>query len=122
MPARAYRTYRDFFPYYLTEHARPQTRWLHYCGTTVELGSLAAALLTGNGWWLIPAVLGGYGFAWIGHFFVEKNRPATFTYPLWSWIADHHMVWLALTGRLGERLRRAEARLVRQRTPDVQDD
>ena len=109
MNAARYSTYREFFPYYLTEHAQPRTRALHYCGTAVEIGAIATAAITGNAWWLLLALVGGYGFAWVGHFFVEKNRPATFTYPLWSWIADHHMAWLALTGRLDARLRAAKA-------------
>ena len=109
MSQARYQSYRAFFPYYLTEHAQPVTRALHYCGTTVELAFLAALVATGNAWWLLGALIGGYGFAWVGHFFIEKNRPATFTYPLWSWVADHHMAWLALTGQLRARLAAARA-------------
>lgn len=93
-------TYAEFFPFYLREHSQPITRAMHYCGTAVEIFCLGALLATGNWWWLLGALVGGYGFAWVAHFFVEKNRPATFTYPLWSYIADHHMAALAVTGRL----------------------
>lgn len=99
--------YADFFPFYLREHSQPRTRVLHYCGTAMELGAVGAAIGTGNLWWLLLAPLGGYGFAWFAHYFIEKNRPATFTHPLWSWVADHHMAALALTGRLTARLRAA---------------
>ncbi len=81
-------TYRDFWPYYLQEHARPATRNLHFLGTGLALACLLAALATGKSWLGLVALLAGYGPAWIAHFFVEKNRPATFTYPLWSLVSD----------------------------------
>lgn len=104
---RKIRSYADFWPYYLQEHARPQTRALHYVGTALATTAFAALVLTGNAWFIAPALLGGYGFAWFAHFFVEKNRPATFTYPLWSLTSDFRMAWAWLTGSLTAELERA---------------
>lgn len=107
MAERSITSFRDFWPYYLREHARPATRALHYAGTTLVVGIALYALVTGS--WLLLAALpvAGYGFAWVAHFMVEKNRPATFTYPLWSLAGDFKMWWMWLTGRLGPELERA---------------
>ncbi|HEY5337135.1 MAG TPA: DUF962 domain-containing protein [Rhizomicrobium sp.] len=101
------KSYSDFWPYYLREHAKPSTRAIHYAGTALAILSLIALLVTGDGWFGLTALLGGYGFAWFGHFFIEKNRPATFTYPVWSLISDFRMAWTWATGRLGPELARA---------------
>jgi hypothetical protein len=97
-------TFAEFWPFYLGEHRRPATRALHLVGSTAGLGcvALAAALRA-------PAFLGiglgvGYACAWIGHAAIEHNRPATFRYPLWSFMADWKMWAYALTGRLGHEL------------------
>ena len=107
MAERTITSFRDFWPYYLREHAKPVTRALHYAGTTLVVGIALYALVTGS--WLLLAALpvAGYGFAWVAHFAVEKNRPATFTYPLWSLAGDFKMWWMWLTGRLGPELERA---------------
>lgn len=105
--ARELQTFEDFWPYYLREHSRPRTRALHYVGTTLVVGIAIYAALSGNWAWLLVLPVAGYGFAWLAHFAVEKNRPATFTYPLWSLAADFRMWWLWLTGRLGPELSKA---------------
>lgn len=102
-----YTTFAAFWPFYLREHSRPATRALHYIGTTLVVAVAVFALVSGRYWWLCVMPLAGYFFAWVAHFRVEKNRPATFTYPLWSLAADFRMWWLWLTGRLGPELARA---------------
>ena len=97
---RPIESYRDFWPYYLQEHADPKTRALHYAGTCLSSLCVLAAVLTGNPWFAAGALLAGYGPAWIGHFFIEHNRPATFTYPLWSLASDYRMTFRWLTGRI----------------------
>ncbi|MEM1417061.1 MAG: DUF962 domain-containing protein [Myxococcota bacterium] len=93
-------TFEEFWPYYLGEHRHPTCRVLHYVGTKLALLWLATAVVTRNPWLLLAATVSGYFFAWVGHFFVEKNRPATFTYPLWSLRADFKLYGLFVTGRL----------------------
>jgi hypothetical protein len=99
MTAR-YRTFREFYPFYLSEHRHPVCRRLHFAGSALVLMAIAAALVTLNAWWLAAAPVVGYGFAWIGHLFFEKNRPATFRYPLYSFIGDWVMFGQILRGKL----------------------
>lgn len=100
-------TYRDFWPYYLREHARPQTRAIHFFGTGLAVLSLAGLVASGNVWFLPLVLIAGYAPAWTAHFFVERNRPATFRYPVWSLISDFRMAFTWLTGRLGGELSKA---------------
>jgi hypothetical protein len=104
---RPIRTYREFWPYYLQEHSRPQTRAIHYAGTAFAIANFLAYVATGDLWFVLGAVVSGYAFAWVGHFFIEKNRPATFTYPVWSLVSDFRMAWRWASGRLGPDLERA---------------
>jgi hypothetical protein len=96
-----YRTLDEFYPFYLEEHRNRTSRRLHFIGTSLVLVWVAAALLLQNYWLLLIAVVQGYAFAWVGHFFFERNRPATFTYPLLSLRGDWRMWWRILTGRMG---------------------
>ncbi len=92
-----YARFRDFYPYYLSEHANAVSRRLHVVGTSLALGLLLTAGVTGNPWWLLVALLQGYAFAWVGHFFFEHNRPATFRHPLYSFMGDWRMWWEVVT-------------------------
>ncbi|RTL17933.1 MAG: DUF962 domain-containing protein [Burkholderiales bacterium] len=89
--------FADFYPFYLGEHRHPVCRRLHFVGSTLVLGCLVALALNGSPLWILGALLCGYGFAWVGHFFFEKNRPATFRYPLYSLLGDWVMyrdIWI----------------------------
>lgn len=95
-----FRSFAEFYPYYLSEHSHPVCRRLHFVGTLLVLAVLAAAALTGQALWLIAVPLVGYGFAWIGHFFFEHNRPATFAHPWYSLAGDFVMFRDMLFGRI----------------------
>ncbi len=103
-------TYKEFWPFYLGEHSLPATRIVHFVGSWVALANLVAAVAFMRPWYLLGAVISGYAFAWVSHFFIEKNRPATFTYPGWSFISDWRMWFLMLTGKLGAELERYNIR------------
>ncbi len=104
--SQRFTTFRDFYPYYLSEHTDPTCRKLHFVGSTVVLALLATALITGNAWWYAAMPLAGYGFAWVGHFAFEKNRPATFRYPFYSFTGDWVMFFQLLTGKIPFNARR----------------
>lgn len=106
MSAGRIETFEAFWPFYLGEHSLPATRWFHFVGSSVALLNVALAVLTLSPWYVLGAVVSGYAFAWVSHFFIEKNRPATFTYPLWSLAADWKMWALMVTGRLSSELER----------------
>ena len=93
-----YASFSEFYPAYLVEHSNRVCRELHFVGSTLALACLAAVLITRNTWWLAAAALCGYGFAWIGHFCFEKNRPTTFRQPVYSFLGDWLMYWQMLTG------------------------
>ncbi len=95
-----YRSYAEFYPYYLEEHRDPTCRRLHFVGTTLVLLVLVAAVVTGRWILLVAMPVVGYGFAWVGHFFYEHNRPATFTHPLYSLLGDFVMFKDMATGRI----------------------
>jgi hypothetical protein len=100
-------TFDEFWLFYLKEHKTKATRALHFAGTSLSLLIVAWALASRRPMLLVPAVICGYAFAWVGHFFVEHNRPATFKHPLWSLRADFKMLAFALSGRLAAELQRA---------------
>ena len=106
-----YKTYSAFFDFYLSEHNLPLTRAVHYLGSTLGILALVLAVRTLNPIWILVGLVCGYGCAWAGHFFIEHNRPATFKYPLWSFMGDYHMYFLWLTGQLTKRRARAEETL-----------
>jgi hypothetical protein len=99
-------SYEAFWPFYVAQHSNATNRRLHFVGTSLVIVALVAGALIG--WvFLLAAPLAGYGFAWVGHFAFEKNRPATFTYPLWSLRADFRMFRLMLVGRMRPEIERA---------------
>jgi len=96
---QSFRTFGDFYPFYLGEHQNPTCRRLHFTGTTIAVVLLIAACATQR-WWLIAlALVQGYAFAWAGHSFFEHNRPATFKYPLFSFVGDWRLWWDILRGK-----------------------
>ncbi|WLH11337.1 DUF962 domain-containing protein [Pseudomonas hefeiensis] len=97
---RRFNTFAEFYPYYLNEHNNSTCRRLHFIGTSLVILIFALALIIGNGWWLIALPFAGYGFAWVGHFFFEKNRPATFQHPLYSLFGDFVMYRDMLLGKV----------------------
>jgi hypothetical protein len=102
---KRFATYKAFWPHYVNEHRQKSGRNLHFLGTS--LGLLFVFLgVTESPWFLVLAPFVGYGFAWVAHLFVEKNRPATFTYPVWSLIADFHMFALMCAGRMDREVSR----------------
>ena len=100
-------SYTEFWPYYLQEHAKPETRYLHYIGTALVIAIAVFAVISQRWVLLVALPVAGYFFAWVAHFFVEKNKPATFTHPWWSLICDFRMFFLWVSGRLGPELERA---------------
>ncbi len=107
MSDKRIQNFEEFWPFYVREHSVPACRALHFIGSTLSLVVLAASIFY-NPWLLIAAPIVGYGFAWIGHFFIEKNKPASFKYPLWSFLADWKMWAKMLTGQMGTEIRKAQ--------------
>ena len=93
-------SFAEFYPYYLQEHSNDVCRRLHYVGSLLVLSILGYALFTQQWLWLLALPFAGYGFAWVGHFVFEKNKPATFKYPLYSFMGDWVMLKDAFTGRV----------------------
>jgi hypothetical protein len=95
--------YDEFFDFYLQQHSNPGNRALHATGTILALGMVAGALIAHKPWYALLFFPVGYGCAWTGHFLVEKNQPATFGHPLWSFVSDFRMLALMLSGKLDSR-------------------
>jgi hypothetical protein len=106
---RQYASFREFWPFYVREHQRPITRALHFVGSTAVLAIMGLSIGTGKPWFLVGMPLVGYGMAWIGHFGFEKNRPATFKYPLYSLAGDWVMFGKMLSGTMRGEVERALA-------------
>ena len=100
MSDQCYRSFSEFWPFYVAEHSRPATRVLHLIGTTLGVALVIYFIATGRWWLFLLGFAPGYGLAWLAHFLVEKNRPATFKYPLWSLLGDYKMIALMLTGKM----------------------
>ena len=101
--------YNEFWDFYVREHSKPLTRVLHFIGTSLGLLMLVWFIWRGT-WYYFPlCFVVGYAFAWFAHFVVEKNRPATFKYPFWSFISDYKMVWYMLIGRMRRESERVRA-------------
>ena len=103
------KTYSEFWNFYVAEHSEPLTRYLHFVGTTLGIVLLVWIVRSGN-WLYFPlCLIVGYGFAWFAHFFVEHNKPASFKYPLWSFISDYKMMFYMLAGRMNAEVERVAA-------------
>ena len=101
------KSFDEFWPYYVREHSSAGCRSLHFIGSTIGLICLGTTVVTGNLWLILLGLFLGYSFAWVGHFVIERNRPATFQYPLWSFQADWKMWRLMLMGKMKAEVRRA---------------
>lgn len=102
-------TFENFWPEYVRGHNQPGTRAIHLAGTLGGWLLLIFAIAFRHWWWILAALIISYALAWISHFFVEHNRPATFEHPLWSWWADQKMVALMLTGKMKKEVQRCGA-------------
>jgi hypothetical protein len=133
MTDRKFESFEDFWPYYVSEHKEKGTRLLHFAGTTAAFGLVASAIIFKKRWPLVAAPIVGYGASWIGHFFIEKNKPATFKHPAWSFRGDMRMWWLTVQGKMQaevdrvlreeqEKKRADESRESEQATSSVQGE
>ncbi|MBK6722604.1 MAG: DUF962 domain-containing protein [Acidobacteria bacterium] len=103
------KTYAEFWDFYVREHSLPLTRLLHFIGTSLGIIWLIWFIWRGT-WYYFPlCFVSGYGFAWIAHFMVEKNRPASFKYPFWSFISDYKMMFYMATGRMKAEVERVSS-------------
>ncbi|HEX8174011.1 MAG TPA: DUF962 domain-containing protein [Pyrinomonadaceae bacterium] len=100
------KSFEEFWPHYVAEHSQPATRTLHAIGTGVGLACAVALAARGKWKWLPVAFVPGYGAAWLSHFLIERNKPATFEHPLWSFMGDYKMIGLMLTGRMYQEIDR----------------
>ena len=106
--SRRFRRFNEFWPFYVRAHQVPWNRRLHFIGTGVGFICLFTAAITENFWFVPVGVVIGYGFAWAGHFFIERNKPATFKYMAYSLIADFKMFYLILNGKMNAEVQRLQ--------------
>ncbi len=99
MSTERYKSFSEFYPNYLEEHKRMGTRITHFIGTSIFFVFFAYAFFSSNGYFILLGVISAYLMAWIGHFFIERNKPATFKYPLWSLLGDFKLYFQLLTGK-----------------------
>jgi hypothetical protein len=104
MEAKKYKKFKDFYPFYLTQHAHKTNRALHFIGTSLVIFIVLASIFTKQYHLGFFIPLFGYGFAWVGHFFFEKNKPATFIYPIWSLFSDFLMFYHIITGQIVKKM------------------
>ncbi|MFL9925647.1 DUF962 domain-containing protein [Herbaspirillum lusitanum] len=97
---RKHTRFAEFYPAYLSEHSHRKSRQLHFLGSTLALLCLIMLMLTHSLWWLLAALICGYGLAWSGHYVYEKNRPTSLRHPVYSFIGDWVMYWQMLTGQI----------------------
>ncbi|MFD2514073.1 Mpo1-like protein [Pontibacter locisalis] len=97
--SQRYTSFKEFYPYYLSEHQNTTSRVLHFIGTALLIIVAIAAVLSGEYVWLLLVPVIGYGFAWVGHFFFERNKPATFKYPFYSLASDFKLFFDILRGK-----------------------
>jgi hypothetical protein len=102
-----FKTFEDFWPYYVREHSTPANRALHVVGTSGAIALAVLAGVLGRSWLWFFVPIFGYGFAWVGHFAIEKNKPATFKHPFYSLVGDFKMLSCIVTGRMGREVRKA---------------
>ncbi|MCB1604918.1 MAG: DUF962 domain-containing protein [Gammaproteobacteria bacterium] len=100
MSEKKYHSFKEFYPFYLGEHSNKTCRLLHVIGSTLVVALIVYVIFSKQYLLLLLAPVIGYGFAWVGHFFFEKNVPATFTYPLYSFIGDWVMFWQVITRKI----------------------
>jgi hypothetical protein len=101
-----YKSFSEFWPFYVAEHSKRGTRLLHFIGTTIGTGFMILMIVAGR-WWLFPlGLIPGYACAWFAHFVIEKNKPATFQYPLWSFMGDYKMIAYMIAGRMNREVAR----------------
>src|SRR5262245_17404102 len=106
MTTQRYQSFQEFWPFYVSEHSKPVTRLLHLIGTTIGLSVMIYFLVFGPWWLFLLVLIPGYAFAWFAHFVIEKNKPATFQYPLWSFMGDYKMIAMMLTGKMEREVKR----------------
>ena len=107
MTRQRFNSFEEFWPHYLAEHSKPETRALHAIGSTVSL-ACAVTLIVKRKWKLLPlALVPGYGAAWLSHFLLVKNKPATFDHPLWSLRGDYKMIGMMINDKLDAEVERA---------------
>lgn len=112
--------YTEFWDFYVQEHSKLLTRLLHFIGTSLGIILLVWFVFRGQ-WYFFPVFfLCGYGFAWFAHFVIEKNKPASFKYPFWSFISDFKMMWYMATGRMGAELERVLGKEFNSQTQQIQ--